>query len=197
MMKWAERRIISNHRTIRGLSIRDCEVMRRMNPNAQIATIPLAIDPSLYDFSSQEPEAPTIGLIGSMNWGPTRMACARLLTVIWPLVKKRMPGLRLLIAGWGAREAFADHLSERDVTILEDVPEVETCFRKLSLLVFPLPLGSGIKVKVLEAMAYGVPVVTTDEGIRGIRRVWGSRCFANDDETPPNLIGAIQIMAVE
>jgi glycosyltransferase involved in cell wall biosynthesis len=160
-----------------------------MNPNAKVVFIPLAIDHRLYPFSTREPEIPTIGVIGNMNWGPTRMASARLLTDIWPLVKGKVHGLRLMIAGWGARRMFTQYLRDPDITILEDLPEAEPYFRRLSLLVFPLTLGSGTKVKVQEAMAYGVPVVTTEEGIHGIQAKAGVHAaLGNDDETLAHLI---------
>jgi glycosyltransferase involved in cell wall biosynthesis len=183
LMKWTERHIIANFATIRALSTRDQLILRQMNPNARVAAISLALDHTLYKFSTEEPEEPTLGLIGSMDWLPTRLAAVRLLEDIWPRVKSRVRGLKLLIGGWGARTALAKYLGEPNVTILEDISNVEPFFRQLSMLVFPLRAGSGVKVKVMEAMAYGVPVVTTHEGIEGINAMAGVHAaLAEDDD---------------
>jgi len=182
LMKLTERRIVSGFRTIRALSARDCEVLKRLNPNARVALIPFALDDSLYEFSTEEPKAPTIGLIGNMDWFPTRSATIRLLETIWPRVKGAVDGLRVLVGGWGARRALNKYLSDPDIAILENLPSAESFFRRLSLLVFPLRRGSGTKVKVLEAMAYGVPVVTTNEGIEGIEAVDGVHAAVADDD---------------
>lgn len=182
LMRWAERHIISRFETIRTLSRRDLQIVKLLNPKARVSAIPLALDHRLYRFSSEEPEAPTIGLIGSMYWLPTRLAAIRLLESIWPRVKTRLQGLKLLVGGWGARQALAKYLEEPGVTVLEDFSDAEPYFRQLSVLVFPLQRGSGAKVKVLEAMAYGVPVVTTREGIEGIEAVAGVHAAIGEDD---------------
>ncbi len=182
LMKWAERYIITRFRAIRVLTLRDGRIVHTLNPGARIFTIPLAIDPILYPFETTELQQPTIGLIGSMSWHPTREAAIRLLTSIWPRVKARANDARLLIVGWTARHSLSQFLDLPDVTILEDVPEAEPYFRQLSVLAYPVVNGSGMKVKVLEAMAYGVPVVTTTEGIEGIAAADGVHAFLSDDD---------------
>ena len=71
---------------------------------------------------------------------------------------------------------------EPDLEIVENVPEIVPYFRRLHVLLYPPPHGSGTKVKVQEAMALGVPVVTNTDGGEGIPAVdgqhWG---FADDD----------------
>lgn len=182
MMRLTERYIISRSPTIRVLSRRDSQVVRELNPVARVALIPFALDHRLYRFSADEPRTATIGLIGSMAWHPTRSAAVRLLKSVWPRVKERVQGLKLLVAGWGARQALAKYVEKPDVAILDNLPDAEPFFRQLSLLIFPLRRGSGTKVKVLEAMAYGVPVVTTHEGIEGIEAVDGIHAAIADDD---------------
>lgn len=181
-MRWTERHLISRFDTIRVLTPRDALVVNQLNGRARVLTVPLAIDPALYPFRVDDPPEPRVGLIGSMEWQPTRSAAIRLLTSIWPMVRTNKRDAKLLIVGWGARKSLAGFLNLPDVTILENVPETETHFRQLSVLAFPVIAGSGMKVKVLEAMAYGVPVVTTSEGIAGIDAEDGVHAFLSDDD---------------
>jgi glycosyltransferase involved in cell wall biosynthesis len=182
LMKWTERHIITRFNVLRAFTSRDARVIGKLNPGARVFTIPLAIDADLYSFTMTDPRPPTIGLVGSMRWQPTRSAAVRLLTSIWPKVKTRIRDAQLLIVGWGARHSLASFLGRPDITILEDVPEAEPYFRQLSVLAYPVVHGSGMKVKVLEAMAYGLPVVTTGEGIEGIDAVNGRHVAITDGD---------------
>jgi glycosyltransferase involved in cell wall biosynthesis len=117
-----------------------------------------------------------------MNWTPGYLAARRLITSIFPLVKQLVPEARLLVAGWHAREALAEFVNYPDVTIVEDVSDAESYFARLRVLAYPPPQGSGVKVKVLEAMAWGIPVVTTTAGVEGIEAVDGEHCFVTDED---------------
>jgi glycosyltransferase involved in cell wall biosynthesis len=139
----------------------------------------------LYGFGrrTERRHAPTVSLIGQMGWYPSYSAAVRLLTRLWPRIKQRVPAARLEIAGWSARRALREYCGLEDVEIFEDIPSVEEFFGRSSVFVYAPLRGSGMKVKVLEAMAFGVPVVTTDEGVEGIPaedRVHARIC--NDDE---------------
>lgn len=156
--------------------------IRRLNGTANIVTIPFAIDPALYEFCPERRDGCVVGLIASMGWMPGYTAAVRLLTAIWPKVKRRVNGARLLIAGWEARRRLTPFLNLPDVTILEDLEDPRTFYDAVSVLAHPLSLGSGVRVKILEAMAYGVPVVTTHEGIVGIEAINGRHAWIEDDD---------------
>jgi glycosyltransferase involved in cell wall biosynthesis len=182
LMSSTERRLISKYETVRVLTSRDARIVRGYNRTGRIVTIPLAIDPDLYRFQFECPPEAVVGLIGSMNWLPTRSAAVRLITSIWPRVHKHRRDARLLLVGWGAQDSLAKYAGTPGLTILEDVPDPEPYFRQMSVLAYPVAVGSGMKVKVLEAMAYGVPVVTTREGIEGIDAVDGIHASLTDDD---------------
>ena len=116
---------------------------------------PLSLDPSLYRPAPLD-GPPTAGLIGTAAWPPTAAALRVLREEVWPLV--RVAGAELVVAGRGT-ERFGG---------LGEVESAREVFQRFSLLLFPLPRGSGMKVKVLEAIASGVPVVTTPAGAEGI-----------------------------
>jgi glycosyltransferase involved in cell wall biosynthesis len=90
----------------------------------------------------------------------------RLVRGVWPLIHSRVPDARLLVAGRGVDALGLP--AERGVELVGEVPSAADFFGRLSVLVYPLERGSGMKVKVLESIASGVPDVTTEAGAEGI-----------------------------
>jgi len=137
--------------------------LRRRAPRATVTVAPLSLDADHYTRASLT--QPVAGLIGTAAWPPTAGAALRLVRDVWPLVRRSRPEARLVVAGRGMREL----LGEPDgVDVLGSVASAAEFFVGLSLLLFPLTRGSGMKVKTLEALASGVPVVTTAFGAEGV-----------------------------
>jgi polysaccharide biosynthesis protein PslH len=167
---------------IRLLTPRLKEIAQSINPNGRYWVVPLALDPALYDMRPLA-EDPTVGLIGSMHWEPSRSAAERLITRIWPLVKRRLPQAKLLIAGWNATQYLEKYSAQADLTLVSNLAHPSDFFAKAAVIVYAPSQGSGMKVKVMESMAYGVPVVTTWEGVEGIDYQNGRECWvAETDE---------------
>ncbi|HEX4804330.1 MAG TPA: glycosyltransferase family 4 protein [Conexibacter sp.] len=164
----AERRVF---RQARWLLVNSQEVagpLAAMAPHAHVAVAPLPLDPAVYAPRAAL-EAPVAGLIGMAEWPPTANAVERLLRRVWPRVLERRPDARLLLAGYGMERAAFPHLPDLPgVEWRGTVPSATDFLRELGVLLYPLGRGSGAKIKVLEAIALGVPVVTTPEGAEGI-----------------------------
>jgi glycosyltransferase involved in cell wall biosynthesis len=124
---------------------------------------------------------PVVGLLGSMHWLPSRSAAERLITRIWPHVKRAVPPARLLVGGWNARR-YLDRYAGAGVTIVENLAHPTEFFSRVAVLAYAPVRGTGVKVKVLESLAYGVPVVTTGEGIEGIDGEDGVHCWVREDD---------------
>lgn len=165
-----ERRLLRTYRHIRTVSERLEPPIQEMNPRADLHTVPLGLDTSLYPFipDDRRSPTPTLTLIGSMGWAPSYSAAVRLMSRLWPEIKRQMPEARLQIVGWSAREKLGEYIGLPDVAIDEDVPEIRPYFERASVLLYAPSRGSGMKIKIQEAMAYGVPVVTTSEGVEGL-----------------------------
>jgi glycosyltransferase involved in cell wall biosynthesis len=150
----AERAAVRRHRHVVASSPLVAQALRQAGAK-DVVVAPLSLDPVLYRPAPLDGPA-TAGLIGTADWPPTAAALRVLLEDVWPRVKA--PAANLLIAGRGT-----DRLGG-----VGEVDSARELFQRFSLLLFPLPRGSGMKVKVLEAMASGVPVVTTPAGAEGI-----------------------------
>jgi glycosyltransferase involved in cell wall biosynthesis len=150
----AERAVVRRHRHVVASSPLVADALRSSGAR-DVVVAPLSLDPSLYQPAPLD-GPPTAGLIGTAAWPPTATALRVLLEDVWPRVQA--PGARLVVAGRGT-ERFGG---------TGEVESSRELFQQFSLLLFPLPRGSGMKVKTLEAMASGVPVVTTPAGGEGI-----------------------------
>jgi glycosyltransferase involved in cell wall biosynthesis len=140
---------------------------RRIPPSRRVVA-PLALDPAHYAERASL-EQPVAGLIGTARWPPTTGAVRRLLTRVWPLVLERRPGARLMLAGDGMEAAaFGAGADLPGVEWLGRVPSASDFLRELGVLLYPLAHGGGVKVKVLEALALGIPVVSTRAGAEGL-----------------------------
>jgi len=144
-------------------SARVADLLRKLAPRAHVTVVPLSLDPTQYRRAPLD-GAPRAGLIGTLDWPPTKGAVDNLLRDVWPAVSRQVPEARLLVAGRGT-----DRLaSSATVDVIGRVGSSADFLDQLSVLLYPVVRGSGMKVKVLEAMASGVPVVTTKTGAEGI-----------------------------
>ena len=184
LMFRAERTLVRRLRHFRACSPRLVPEILRVNPAAEVATVPVGIDPGLYPYIPDDRRTgePVVSVIGNMGWYPTHSAAVRLLTRLWPEVKKRVPAARLQLVGWGARSALKDYLALPDVTVEENVPDTRPYFERTAVLLYAPGRGSGMKIKILEALGYGVPVVTTSEGVEGLPAVDGVHAGVCEDD---------------
>lgn len=180
-MKRATDAIVKQTTNISVLSHRLLAETKSINPKARCWVAPTGLDPTLYDLQPIVKE-PVVGLIGSMFWEPSQSAAKRLLTRIWPLVKKQVPKAKLLIAGWNAKKYLGEFLPLADVILEENLSHPTDFFSRVRVLVYAPSRGSGMKVKVMESMLYGVPVVTTWEGVEGIEYEDGENCLVAEND---------------
>ena len=184
----ATRHLLHGIHHVRLLTPRLKEMAESINPKGHYWVVPLALDTALYNMQPPAQE-PLVGLIGSMHWEPSRSAAERLITRIWPLVKQGFPQAKLYIAGWNAATFLQQYSSRQDLTLAENLAHPSDFFSRAAVMVYAPARGSGMKVKVMESMAYGVPVVTTWEGVEGIDHENGRECWVA--ETDEELAGKV------
>jgi glycosyltransferase involved in cell wall biosynthesis len=144
------------------------EADRAATGNPDVAVIPNGVDRDAFPYREPEAGPPVLTFFGNLgyfhNVEPARVVAEQVL----PLVRERDPDARLRIVG--ARPAPAVRALERvaGVEVAADVPDMARELAKASVAVLPMVTGSGIKNKLLEAFAAGLPVVTTPAGVAGI-----------------------------
>jgi len=106
---------------------------------------------------------------GAMDWLPNRDAVDFLLAEIWPRVRAQFPHARLQLAGRNPPPAFlARHRHHPGVEFTGSVPDMAPFLAAAAVTVVPLRMGSGTRLKILEAAALGKPVVSTRLGAEGL-----------------------------
>jgi len=185
----ATRHLLHGIPHVRLLTPRLKEMAESINPHGKYYVVPLALDPALYPMQPPVLE-PVVGMIGSMHWEPSRSAAERLITRIWPLIKRDIPRAKLFIAGWNANTYLSKYSSLPGLTLAENLSHPSEFFSQAAVMVYAPSSGSGMKVKVMESMAYGVPVVTTWEGVEGIDYQNGRECWVA--ETDEELAGRVR-----
>jgi glycosyltransferase involved in cell wall biosynthesis len=179
-LELAERAAVRRHRRLVASSPLVADALRARAPDADVTLAPLSLDPRLYTRALLE-DPPVAGLIGTGAWPPTRAAFERLLGRVWPHIRRLAPDARLVVAGRSLVFLEGRALGP-GVELVGEVESAREFLRGLSVLLFPLERGSGMKVKVLEAMASGMPTVTTPAGAEGIAANDGVIVEAGDDE---------------
>ena len=134
-----------------------------------VVVVPNGVDTSAYSWTASRREGPpTILFIGALEWTPNISAVRFLARDVLPAVRTRVPDARLLVVG---RRPTAEILALGDpgrVDIAADVPDVRPYWEQADLLAVPLETGGGTRIKILEAFAAGVPVVSSPIGCEGI-----------------------------
>jgi len=138
-----------------------------------LLTVPLGMDLSRIKADWDPGPGLRLLFVGSFDHRPNQLAVEFLVKKMWPEVAAALPEARLTIVGRGSRTFLSrmenlENLADQGVEALGFVEDLTGLFRKCHLFVAPLPEGGGIKIKILEAMARGIPVVTTPVGAEGI-----------------------------
>lgn len=129
---------------------------------------PNGVDAGFFCPSDEPYDADTISFIGRMDYYPNQECMARFCEETWPLLKSRRPNMKLLIVGADPSPAMRKLGDLPGVTVTGSVPDVRPFIRKSALMVAPLNIARGTQNKILEAMAMGVPVVTSSIAAGGV-----------------------------
>ena len=123
----------------------------------------------------------TMLFLGSFRHLPNQVALDWFTRCVLPLVLEKIPQARLIVAGSDPppRHAFPDPANAID--LLGFVDDIQPLFSSCAVFICPIRSGSGVRVKLLEAFASGIPVVSTTLGAEGLARVDGEFCALADD----------------
>lgn len=135
-----------------------------------IDLVPNGVDVDYFKNLEKKPHRfPKILFVGNFKWMQNRDAVKFLVCQIWPKIREKISGVELLVVGRDAPEKLKSEIKKSGAVLKEDVAEIKEIYREVDLLLAPIRIGGGTKFKILEAMVAGIPVVTTKEGIEGLK----------------------------
>jgi glycosyltransferase involved in cell wall biosynthesis len=139
------------------------------------------IDTRQYPFPGGPRRPFTMLFLGSFRHLPNQVALDWFTREVLPLILHRLPQARLLVAGSDPppRHSIPDPANAID--LLGFVEDIQPLFSSCALFICPIRSGSGVRVKLLEAFASGIPVVSTKLGAEGLARIDGEFCALSDD----------------
>ena len=144
--------------------------------------IPNGVDLESIKFFQKKIDLSTIIFIGTMIYQQNNDAVKYFLEEIYPKIKNKIPSLKFILVSWYKPEWLGKFLADKSIEFIQDknMPAYEF-FKKADVLVAPIRIGGGTRIKILEAMAAGVPVVSTRIGIEGIEAKPGEGVVVADN----------------
>jgi polysaccharide biosynthesis protein PslH len=144
-----------------------------------VISIPYGIDPDQFPETPYDPEFPSLFSIGAMDWIPNLEGISWFLEKVWPEIHKKHPSLHYYIAG----RHMPDSLTQKripNVNVVGEVEDATSFMHSKAVLIVPIISGSGIRIKIVEGMANGCPIISTTVGAEGINYMQGRDIFIAD-----------------
>jgi glycosyltransferase involved in cell wall biosynthesis len=165
-----ERRIFAQCNRVVTVSLNDAVLVREQFGIRHVTVVDNGIDREYFQQAAAPRQPRQILFLGSLDWRPNLDAVRILLDQVFPKVLARMPEARLCVVGRHAPPWLVQRIrSLRQVTLHSDVPDVRPFLAESGVMAVPLRIGGGSRLKILEALACGLPVVSTSVGCEGLR----------------------------
>lgn len=146
---------------------------RSHHPSLPIDVVPNGV-PRLDSVPRQLPAidgqtgGPTILFFGHLGYRPNVVAARRLALGILPIVRASLPSAQLVLAGRSPHRRITELSGTAGIRLIADPPDTAALLREADIVAVPLEAGGGTRLKVLEAMAWGLPVVASPIAMDGL-----------------------------
>ncbi|MEI6884624.1 MAG: glycosyltransferase family 4 protein [Bacteroidota bacterium] len=144
-----------------------------------VISIPFGVSIDEYPCVARTIDNPKIFIIGAMNWIPNQEGVKWFLENVWTDLHRKYPALEFHIAGREMPD-WMKTLSLEQVVVEGEVENASVFYNSNDIMIVPLFSGSGIRIKVIEAMAFGKTVISTSVGAEGIDYTRGENLLIAD-----------------
>lgn len=173
-----ERRAIKSSSKTFVCSEHDRRYLTRALRLRNVVTVPNAVDiPEKQELSAN----PWLLFIGNYGYDPNVVGADFLISTIWPFVIAKAPEAKLLMVGEKPEKIASFRYKPQGVEFRGFESNLDQLYRDVRVVCCPIVSGSGTRIKILEACAYGKPVVSTTVGAEGIELVEGREILLHDD----------------
>ena len=169
------------------LSIEDLARAQNITTSGNIVVVPLGHG-SIDKDQPPTKQLQSVGFVGSFDYQPNIEAATWLLQN-WPNIRAASSVDRLILVGRLASRLGSGSSSDTGIVVRSDVADVATAISDVDIYVAPLTKGGGVRVKLIEAMAWGKPIISTRVGAEGLGLIHGEHALLVDSlEEMPSAI---------
>lgn len=139
-------------------------------PESRVEVLPAGVDTAAYDPApvDDSPDARRVTFFGSMDYHPNEDAAVWFVEEVLPRIRAERGDVTVELVGKDPGDRVRDLASVDGVTVTGFVDDLQAAVGRASVVVVPIRVGTGVRMKALHAMAMGMPMVTTPVGIQGI-----------------------------
>ena len=138
------------------------------------------IDPEVMQEIVAPADLVSLFYLGALDWHPNLDGLNWFLDHVWPIVHNRYPNVQFHIAGKGMPHELKNS-SRKNVVMHGEVKDAYAYMRERAIMVVPIFMGSGMRVKIIEGMALGKAIVATAMAVEGLKVRHGNHLFITDD----------------
>lgn len=158
-------------------------LMEELIPGEKVEVIPNGVDTKYYDDKKVNKKLPPRVMYGVTNfeWLQNVEAVDLLINKVWPHIRKEVKDAKLWIVGRKIPKNILDLAKREDIEITESIPDARDAYKSSTVMVTPIKGSGGTRLKILEALAAGLPVVSTSVGVAGLNLKDGKEVLISDD----------------
>jgi glycosyltransferase involved in cell wall biosynthesis len=177
--RW-ETQAFSQAAWVMSCSQHDRELVQCLHPGVATLVVPNIVDVDSY-IPAGDVDQPVLIYQGGMDWYPNRDAVEYLAFEILPILRELVPHVRIVIAGRNPSTDFRRRFKDiAEMSFTGTVADMRLPIAKAAVCLVPLRIGSGTRMKILEAAAMGKPIVSTALGAEGLEFIDGSEILIAD-----------------
>ncbi|MBI1804266.1 MAG: glycosyltransferase [Ignavibacteriae bacterium] len=154
------------------IALNQCEfaTIKSLVPNIRTCLVPNGVDVEYFSPSQQRSAHVHTNIVftGVFSYYPNEQAALTFSREILPIIRKRIPQIRFTIVGKDPSKRIRRLVEDPHITVTGFVNDVRPYMEKASVIVVPLRIGGGTRLKILEALAMGKPVISTTIGCEGL-----------------------------
>ncbi|SHE30938.1 Glycosyltransferase involved in cell wall bisynthesis [Mariniphaga anaerophila] len=181
-IKVFEKGFINRYDLIVPITERDGIILDKMGNVRPAHVSPTGIETTVLIPHSKNLEHPSLFHIGSLEWAPNQEGIIWFIDKCWPKIHEKFPNLKFYIAGRKAPDWLVRRFDAPNIVFMGEVEDAYEFMNSKSIMVVPLFSGSGMRIKVIEGMALGKPIVSTPIGTEGISTQSGRNILIADNE---------------
>ncbi len=188
MVRAYERRLFSSLDGVVPLTAVDAERVSSAAPSARVYTMPAGCElQESVQLRDRITDDPRLCFVGLLDWIANRDGIVWFIEHVWPLVRSRWPRARLDVIGRAT--APIRQLSQTEGVVYHGfVERLETVLSTADCAVVPLRIGGGMRLKILDFLSRGVPVISSSVGAEGIPATWGGKEVFKTADSPADFV---------